>query len=85
MDIKVLNSSKEEMEIEIPSLTLVELLRVYLNEDSNVTFAAWKREHPSRNPVLKINAKDSKKAFHSAIEKAVKDLDSLLGDFKTLK
>lgn len=85
MDIKILNESKDEMEVEVGSLTLVELLRVYLNKDSNVTFAAWKRDHPSKNPVLKVNAKDVKKAINSAIEAAIKDLDSIHSEFKPLK
>jgi DNA-directed RNA polymerase subunit L len=85
MDIKILNESKDEMEVEVGSLTLVELLRVYLNKDSNVTFAAWKRDHPSKNPVLKVNAKDVKKAINSAIEAAIKDLDLVHSEFKPLK
>lgn len=85
MDIKILNESKDEMEVEVGSLTLVELLRVYLNKDSNVSFAAWRRDHPSKNPVLKLNAKDVKKAINSAIESVIKDLDSVSSEIKQLK
>ncbi len=85
MDIKILKESKDEMEIEVESLTLVELLRVYLNKDTNVTFAAWRRDHPSKNPILKVDAKDVKKAMNSAIENAIKDLDKVHAEFKPLK
>jgi DNA-directed RNA polymerase subunit L len=85
MDIKFLKESKDEIEAEIPSLTLVELLRVYLNEDENVTFAAWKRDHPSVSPILKVKAKDAKKAVKSAIEAVLKDLEKVSSEFKGLK
>ena len=48
MEIKILNNSKEELEIELDNLTIAEVLRVYLNKDSSVTFAAWKRDHPQK-------------------------------------
>ena len=85
MEIKILNETKEEIEVEIPSLTIVELLRVYLNENEDVSFAAWKRDHPSRNPVLKVVAKNAKKAINSAIESVVSDLDKFSSEFKALK
>jgi DNA-directed RNA polymerase subunit L len=85
MEVKFLNESKEEIEVAIPSLTLVELLRTYLNEDSNVTFAAWARDHPSKSPVLKVKAKDAKKAVKEAIEAITKDLDEFSSEFKALK
>jgi len=87
MEFKVLNSSKEEIEVKIGNLTLVELLRVYLNKDSSVTFAAWKREHSSESPILKVKSKGktAKKAIDDAIKAVVKDLDGVLGDFSKLK
>ncbi len=85
MEVKILKESKEEMEVEVGSLTLVELLRVYLNKDSNVSFSAWKRDHPSKNPVIKVVAKDAKKAFFLAIEGVIKDLDEIHSDIKSLK
>jgi DNA-directed RNA polymerase subunit L len=85
MEIKILKETKDEMEVEVASLTLVELLRVYLNENSDVTFVAWKRDHPSKNPILKIKAKDAKKAIHSAIEAVIADLDRVSSEFKALK
>lgn len=85
--MKILKEDKNEIEVEIPSLTIVEILRVYLNKDSAVEFAAWKREHPTKNPILKIktNGKTCKKALKEAINSITKDLDKVDKDFKALK
>ena len=87
MEINVLENSKNEIQVEFESLTIAEILRVYLNKDSSVTFTAWKREHPTKNPVLvvKTKGKTAKKAINDAVSKITKDLDKLEGDFKKLK
>jgi DNA-directed RNA polymerase subunit L len=87
MEMNILKDSKEELEAEIGSLTMVEILRVYLNKDSSVTFAAWKREHPTKKPILavKTKGKTPKKAIADAIAAIVKDLDGIEADFKKLK
>ena len=87
MNINVLNSSKDEIELEVDNLTLVEILRVYLNKDSSVSFAAWKREHPTKNPILLVRTKGktAKKALNDAISAITKDLDKLETDFKKAK
>jgi len=87
MEFKVLKSSKDEMEVQIENLTLAEILRVYLNKDSSVTFAAWKREHPTEKPILsvKTKGKSPKKAIGDAVAAAVKDLDKVEKDFKAMK
>jgi DNA-directed RNA polymerase subunit L len=87
MEVKILESSKDEIKVELESLTLVEILRVYLNKDSNVEVAVWKREHVSKNPVLyvKTKGKTPKKALNDAIKEASKDLDKVSSDFKKLK
>lgn len=87
MEMNILNNSKEEMEIEFESVTLAELLKVYLNKDSAVTFAAWKRKHPTERPILKIKTKGktAKKAIDDAIKMSTKDLDKVLSDFNKLK
>jgi len=84
MEIKTKEISKDEMEVTIGNITLVEILRVYLNQDSAVVFAAWKREHPTENPILKIKTKGKtpQKALNNAIENLTKDLDGLENDFK---
>ncbi len=87
MEMNVLKDSKEEIEVEMESLTLVEILRVYLNKDSAVTFAAWKREHPTKKPILavKTKGKSAKKALGDAVDAITKDLDKIEDDFKKLK
>ncbi|MEK6875706.1 MAG: RpoL/Rpb11 RNA polymerase subunit family protein [Nanoarchaeota archaeon] len=87
MEFKFLNSSKDEIELEVGSLTLVEILRVYLNKDPNVSFASWRREHPTKNPVIlvKTKGKTAKKAIDDAINSIEKDLDRFESDFRKLK
>jgi len=87
MNIKILNSSKEELELEIASLTIAEILREYLNQDSAVAFAAWRRAHPTDKPILLIRTKNktAKKALNDAISAITKELDKLESDFSKLK
>ena len=87
MEIKIINEAKDEIEFEIDSLTLAELLKEYLNEDSAVTFAAWKREHPTKNPIVKVSTKGKtpKKAISDAVSKIDKELEKVSKDFKSLK
>lgn len=87
MEINILNDSKNETEVEIDSLTIAEILRVYLNKDSSVTFSAWRREHPTKNPVLRVQTKGktAKKAINDAVNALIKDLDKLESDFKKMK
>ena len=87
MEINILKSSKDELELEIENLTIAEILRVYLNKDSSVEFAAWKREHPTEKPVLavKTKGKTPKKAVADAVNLITKDLDKVEADFKKMK
>ncbi len=87
MEINILENSKNEIKIEVENLTIIEILRVYLNKDENVSFAAWKREHPTKNPVLlvKTKGKTAKKAINDAVSSVTKDLDKVESDFKKLK
>lgn len=87
MEMNVLKSGKEEIEVEIDNLTIAEILRVYLNKDSNVTFAAWKREHPTKNPILavKTKGKTPKKAISDAVNALNKELDRVEKDFSKFK
>jgi len=87
MEINVLKSSKDEIEVEIENLTIAEILRVYLNKDSGVNFVAWKRKHPTEKPILLVKTKNktAKKAINDAINSIEKELDDLAGDFKKLK
>ena len=87
MEINILEESKEEIKLEISSLTIAELLRVYLNKDSGVIFVAWKREHPTEKPILlvKTKGKTAKKAINDAVSSATKELDKLVANFKKMK
>lgn len=87
MEINVLKSSKDEIELELDNVTIAEILRVYLNKDSSVTFAAWKREHPTKKPslIIKTKGKTAKKAVEEAVSEIEKDLEKLGSDFKKLK
>jgi DNA-directed RNA polymerase subunit L len=87
MELNILKSGKDEIEFEIESITLAEILRVYLNRDSAVTFVAWKREHPTEKPVMLVRTKGktAKKAVDDAVSSVIKDLDKLESDFKKLK
>ena len=85
MEVKILREDKEDLEVEIDNLTVAEILRVYLNKDSNVSFAAWKRDHPTKNPVLKIQSKNAKKALKDAVSAITKDLDKVEKDFEKMK
>lgn len=87
MEIKIIKNEKEEIELELESLTIAEILRVYLNKDSAVIFAAWKREHPTKKPILlvKTKGKTAKKAIDEAVSAITKDLDKIESEFKKMK
>jgi len=87
MNINIIKSEKEELQIEIDSITIAEILREYLNKDDDVKLAAWRREHPNKNPVLlvKTKGKTAKKAVADAISQIEKESTKLLSDFKKSK
>lgn len=87
MQIKYLKDEKNEAEIELDNSTIAEVLRVYLGKDDNVSFVAWKKEHPSKNPVLKImtEGKTVKKALADACDQIEKEADKLVDGFKKSK
>ena len=74
MEVEVIKSEKEELEVKVDSVTVAEILRVYLNEQG-VKFAAWRKEHPTKPIVFKIqtSGKTSKKAISEAISAIKKD------------
>ena len=84
MEIKVLKDEKEYLEVDINSLTMAELLRNDLWEDSSVQIAAWKRDHPSKNPILiiKTKGKSAKKVLQECIERLSKVNDKVVDEFK---
>jgi len=79
MNIEVLKDEKHEIELNIDNLTIAEILRVYLYENG-ADFAAWRREHPSKPLVFRIESKDKtvKKAVADAVSAIKKDCDNIL-------
>jgi DNA-directed RNA polymerase subunit L len=57
MELNILKDEKDEIELQTDNLTMAEILRVYLNKDASVTFAAWRRGHATENPVLLVKTK----------------------------
>lgn len=84
MEIKVIKAEKNELEIELNNLTVAELLRNVLWQDSATEFAAWKREHPTKNPhlVLKTKGKIAKKVLLDTLTSTQKTLSQLTKEFK---
>ena len=87
MKVEILKNEKNELELSVDNQTVVEIIRVYLNKDSNVKLAAWKKEHYSKPLIMKIKTegKTAKKALSEAISKIQKDLDKYKEEFKKAK
>jgi DNA-directed RNA polymerase subunit L len=85
--IKLIKKEKDELQLEIDNLTIAELLRNYLWQDSATVLAAWQRAHPSKNPVLvlKTKGKNPKKVLQDTIDKIQKINSKLISEFKKLK
>lgn len=84
MEIKILKDEKNELDIEISSLTIAEVLRVYLNKEG-AKLAAWKKEHQTSNPVLHIESDNPKKLLKAALSSLEKEIDKTVDEFKKLK
>ncbi len=87
MEVNILKDEKNELEVQFDNQTIAELVRVYLNEDSNVKLGVWKKEHYSKPIILKVvtDGKTAKKALQDAISKVQKDLDKYTEEFKKAK
>ena len=84
MEIKILKDEKNELDIGLSSLTIAEVLRAYLNKEG-VKLAVWKREHPTKNPVLHIEGDNPKKFLKKAIATIEKEIDTIADEFKKSK
>ena len=84
MEVKVLKDEKDALSVELNNQTVAEILRVYLNEDSSVELAVWKREHPDKPVLLEIKTKgkSAKKALSDAASKIEKDTEKYSDEFK---
>jgi DNA-directed RNA polymerase subunit L len=83
MEVKIIKDEKNELDLEINSLTIAELMRTYLNKEG-VELVAWRREHPKKNPILHIKADNPKKAVKKAILAIEKELKQASEEFKKL-
>jgi DNA-directed RNA polymerase subunit L len=81
MEMKILKNDKKEMDVQIDSLTIVEILRIYLNKEG-AEVAAWKREHPSKPAILHIESDNPEKLLKKAITSLQKDLDKYSEEIK---
>jgi len=83
MKIEVLKQEKNSVELKIDDLTVAEVLRAYLNKEG-IEFAAWRREHPSKPVLFKIESsgKTVKKAVSEAVDSIKKDCDKILSALK---
>jgi DNA-directed RNA polymerase subunit L len=83
MKVEFLKDEKDDVEITIDNPTIAELMRVYLNK-SGVKFAAWRREHPSKPVIMKIqtSGESVKKAVSEAVSLAQKDIDEIISFVK---
>jgi len=87
MEIQILKEEKNDLELSVDNQTIVEIIRSYLNKDSNVKIGAWKKENLSKPLKLKIKTegKSAKKALQDAISKIQKDLEKYKEEFKRAK
>ena len=84
MEAKILSNDKETLELELDNLTVAELVRNELWQDDAVEAAAWKREHPTKRPILfiKTKGKTAKKALSDCIERLEKANDKIVEEFR---
>jgi DNA-directed RNA polymerase subunit L len=85
MELTILKDEKEDLEVELENITMAEILRVYLSKDGDVSFVAWKREHPTRKPILNVRGKNPKKSVKEGVALIVKDLEKVEKEFEKLK
>ena len=83
MNVEIAKQEKNELELKIDNLTVAEILRVYLNEQG-IDFAAWRREHPFRPIIFRIESKEksTKKAISDAVSAIKKDLGKVVKGLK---
>ncbi len=79
MNVEVISHSANDCEVKVDNLTVVEIMRVYLNENG-IKFAAWRRDHLTQPAIFKIESsgKTVKKAIAEAVSAISKDVDSLI-------
>ena len=82
MNIEITKQEKNDVELKIDNQTIAEIMRVYLNNEG-VEFAAWKKEHPTKPIVMKIQSNNAvKKIVSEAVAAVKKDLEKISSAFK---
>lgn len=77
MEIEILKQDKGSVEVSMDSVTVAEVLRVYLAEQG-VDFVAWRREHPSKPVHFKlVSSKGVGKAVSTAVSAITKECEQL--------
>ena len=79
-----MKEEKNTLDVELDSLTVAELMRVYVNKEG-AKLAAWRREHTTSNPVLHIEADNPKKILKKAVAEVQKELEAITSEFKKIK
>ncbi len=84
MEVEVISDDKESIEVSLDSLTVAEVLREYLNMDDSVSFVAWRRDHPIKPLVLRVETKGKtpRKAIQDAIDRIEKESEKLVAEVK---
>ena len=83
MNIEIMKQEKNEVELKMDNLAIAEILRVYLNKQG-VEFAAWRREHPTKPILLRVQSsgKTVKKEISDAIAALKKDCQKIVSAVK---
>ena len=83
MNIDVIKNEKQIVELHIDNATIAEVLRVYLYK-AGVNFAAWRKEHPSKPLLFRIESKDAsvKKLVSGAISEINGDCAKIISSLK---
>lgn len=79
MKIEIVNQGKDDVEFKIDNSTVAEIMRVYLNVQG-VKLAVWRREHPFKPFVMKIQTTSGtvKKAVSDSVAAIKKELGVFL-------
>lgn len=75
MNIEIVKEEKNELELKIDNLTVAEIMRVYLQDYTD--FAAWRREHPFKPLIFRIESGNVRKSVNDSVSAAKKDLDKV--------
>ncbi len=84
MKINIIKAEKDYIEIELDNLTVAELLRAELWNEKGISLAVWKREHPTKNPVLIVKGKNVKDLLLKTIERIQTEIKQLIKEAKKL-